>query len=146
MVYCYCILNQKLFDVCLFYFSMVNFDKLYDRVAVQIIERCHGAIKITKHGKILEVYDTRRHIWSKGLAGLIIKEECKKSNLKDWEASSCVRPRIIAMILDDKKGLLSTRLPPANKETQTKKRLTNKKYSKKPIVKKTFTKKIVNKK
>ena len=146
MVYCYCILNQKLFDVWLFYFSMVNFEKLYDRVSVQIIERCHGAIKITKHGKILEVYDTRRHIWSKGLAGLIIKEECKKSNLKDWEASSCVRPRIIAMILDDKKGLLSTRLPPANKETQTKKRLTNKKYSKKPITKKTFTKKIVNKK
>ena len=125
---------------------MVNFEKVYDRVTVHIIERCHGAIKITKHGKILEVYDTNRHIWSKGLAGLIIKEECKKANLRDWEAASCIRPRIIAMILDDKKGLLSTRLPPANKETQTKKRLTNKKYTKKPITKKTFRKKTTTKK
>ncbi len=125
---------------------MANFEKVYDRVSVQIIERCHGAIKITKHGKILEVYDTNRHIWSKGLAGLIIKEECKKSNLRDWEAASCIRPRIIAMILDDKKGLLSTRLPPANNETQTKKRLTNKKYTKKPYTKKTLTKKTTTKK
>ena len=130
----------------LFYFSMVNFEKVYDRVSAQIIERCHGAIKITKHGKILEVYDTNRHIWSKGLAGLIIKEECKKSNLRDWEAASCIRPRIIAMILDDTKGLLSTRLPTTNKEIQTKKRLTNKKYTKKPITKRTFTKKIKTKK
>ena len=125
---------------------MVNFEKVYDRVSAQIIERCHGAIKITKHGKILEVYDTNRHIWSKGLAGLIIKEECKKSNLNDCEAASFIRPRIIAMILDDKQGLLSTRLPTTNKEIQTKKRLTNKKYTKKPITKKTFTKKITTKK
>jgi len=66
--------------------------------------------------------------------------------LKDWEAASCIRPRIIAMILDDKQGLLSTRLPTTNKEIQTKKRLTNKKYTKKPITKKTFTKKITTKK
>jgi hypothetical protein len=64
---------------------MANFEKVYQKVGSQIIERCHGAIKITKHGKIIEVYDTNRHIWSNGLAGLIIKEECKKANLKDWE-------------------------------------------------------------
>ncbi len=64
---------------------MVNFDKVYQKVGLQIIERCHGAIKITKHGKIIEVYDTKRHIWSDGLAGLIIKEECKNANLRDWE-------------------------------------------------------------
>ena len=44
-----------------------------------------GAIKITKHGKIIEVYDLKRHIWSDGLAGLIIKEECKLADLKEWE-------------------------------------------------------------
>ena len=54
-------------------------------MGLQIIERCHGVIKITKHGKIIEVYDTKRHIWSDGLAGLIIKEECKNANLRDWE-------------------------------------------------------------
>jgi hypothetical protein len=64
---------------------MVNFEKVYQKVGLQIIERCHGAIKITKHGKIIEVYDTKRHIWSDGLAGLIIKEECKNANLRDWE-------------------------------------------------------------
>jgi hypothetical protein len=37
---------------------MVNFEKIYQKVGVQIIERCHGAIKITKHGKIIQVYDT----------------------------------------------------------------------------------------
>jgi DNA/RNA endonuclease YhcR with UshA esterase domain len=34
---------------------MANFEKLYQRVAEQVIQRCHGAIKITKHGKIIEV-------------------------------------------------------------------------------------------
>jgi len=133
-------------------FGMVNFEKLYSRVASQVITRCHGAIKITKHGKILEVYDTKRHIWSKGLAGLIIKEECKEANLREWEASKCVRPLIIEMILDDKKGLISTRLAPTNKEIQTKKRLTNKKYTvkkpvpKKPVQKKPTTKKTISRK
>ena len=61
---------------------MVNFEKIYKKVALHVIHRCHGAIKITKHGKILEVYDTNRHIWSKGLAGLIIKEECKVDYLE----------------------------------------------------------------
>ena len=64
---------------------MANFEKIYQRVALQIILRCHGAIKITKHGKIIEVYDLKRHIWSDGLAGLIIKEECKLADLKEWE-------------------------------------------------------------
>jgi len=50
---------------------MVNFEKIYLRTALKIIERCHGAIKITKRGKIVEVYDLNRHIWSDGLAGLI---------------------------------------------------------------------------
>ena len=64
---------------------MANLDVLYQNVASKIIKRCHGSIKITKHGKILEVYDVNRHIWSKGLAGLIIKEECKNADLKEWE-------------------------------------------------------------
>jgi hypothetical protein len=97
--------------------------KFYKKTAIQIVQRCHGAIKITKHGKILEVYDTRRHIWSDGLAGLIIKEECRKVNLKDWEISRYVRPCIIAILLEDKQGLLSTRQPPDNKEARTKKRV-----------------------
>ena len=75
-----------------------NFEKVYQRVGLQIIERCHGAIKITKHGKIIEVYDTKRHIWSNGLAGLIIKEECKNANLKDWEFAN-VRGYIIKELL-----------------------------------------------
>ena len=93
---------------------MANFEKVYQKVASKIIQRCHGAIKITKHGKIIEVYDTKRHIWSDGLAGLIIKEESYKSGLKDWEVARCIRPRIITSLLEDKKGLLSTRLAPAS--------------------------------
>ena len=82
---------------------MANLEKLYQSVAENIVQRCHGAIKITKHGKIIEVYDTRRHIWSDGLAGLIIKEESKNANLRDWEVARCIRPRIISMLLEDKK-------------------------------------------
>jgi hypothetical protein len=73
---------------------MVNFEDLYQNTAQKIIHRCHGSIKITKHGNILEVYDVKRHIWSKGLAGLIIKEECKNANLKEWEFAN-VRNYII---------------------------------------------------
>ena len=76
-----------------------NFEKLYHTVGLQIIERCHGAIKITKHGKIIQVYDTNRHIWSNGLAGLIIKEECKNANLREWEFAN-VRSYIIKELLD----------------------------------------------
>ena len=113
---------------------LANLEKIYQRVAEQVIQRCHGAIKITKHGKIIEVYDTKRHIWSDGLAGLIIKEECKNANLREWEVGRGVRPRIIAILLEDKKGLLSTRLAPDNKENQNKKRI-EKSYthSKKPL-------------
>lgn len=64
---------------------MVKLEKLYQNVAYRIIQKCHGAIHLKKHGKIIEVYDVKRHFWSKGLAGLIIKDECKKANLKDWE-------------------------------------------------------------
>jgi len=78
---------------------MANIDAMYQNIAINVIKRCHGSIKITKHGKILEVYDVNRHIWSKGLAGLIIKEECKNANLKEWEFAS-VRNYVI-------KGLLS---------------------------------------
>jgi len=78
--------------------DMVNFEKVYQRVAMQVITRCHGAIKITKHGKIIEVYDTKRHIWSHGLAGLIIKEECQNENLKPWEFAS-VRNYVIRELL-----------------------------------------------
>ena len=78
---------------------MANLDALYRNVASKIIQRCHGSIKITKHGKILEVYDVNRHIWSKGLAGLIIKEECKNANLREWEFAS-VRKYIIEELLD----------------------------------------------
>ena len=77
---------------------MVNFEKLYKKVALQVIERCHGAIKIKKHGKIIEVYDPKRHIWSNGLAGLVIKEECKDANLRDWEFAN-VRSYIIQELL-----------------------------------------------
>ena len=82
---------------------MVNFEKIYQQVASQIIERCHGAIKITKHGKIIEVYDTKRHIWSHGLAGLIIKEECRDANLKEWEFAN-VRNYVIRELLGNKKN------------------------------------------
>ena len=77
---------------------MVNFEKIYKRVALQIIKRCHGAIKITKHGKVVEVYDLKRHIWSDGLAGLIIKEECRLADLKDWEFAN-VRGYVIKELL-----------------------------------------------
>ncbi len=76
----------------------MNFEKIYRQVASQVIQRCHGAIKITKHGKIIEVYDTRRHIWSDGLAGLIIKEECHNADLKEWEFSN-VRTYVIEELL-----------------------------------------------
>ena len=99
MVYYYRKLNQNLFEIWVWNFVMVNFEKLYLRVALQVIERCHGAIKITKHGKILEVYDTKRHMWSKGLAGLIIKEECKEANLRDWEIAN-VRSIVIKELLE----------------------------------------------
>ena len=77
---------------------MVNFEKLYKKVALQVIARCHGAIKITKHGKIIEVYDPTKHIWSKGIVGLIIKEECKDANLRDWEIAN-VRSYVIQELL-----------------------------------------------
>ncbi len=77
---------------------MANLDVLYRNVAAKVIQRCHGSIKITKHGKILEVYDVNRHIWSKGLAGLIIKEECKNADLKEWEFAY-VRNYIIKELL-----------------------------------------------
>jgi len=118
---------------------LANLEKLYQSVAEQVVQRCHGAIKITKHGKIIEVYDTRRHIWSDGLAGLIIKEESKNANLRDWEVARCIRPRIISMLLEDKKGLLSTRLAPDSAENQTRKRLSKKKFTvKKPTTKKSI--------
>lgn len=77
---------------------MVNFEKLYRQVALRVIDRCHGGIKITKHGKVITVYDPKRHIWSKGLAGLIIKEECKTANLRDWEIAN-VRGYVIDQLL-----------------------------------------------
>lgn len=121
---------------------MVNFEKIYQSVAEQVIQRCHGAIKITKHGKIIEVYDTNRHIWSDGLAGLIIKEESKNANLREWEVARCIRPRIISILLEDKEGLLSTRLAPDSAENQTRKRLSNKKFTvKKPTTKKPIRRK-----
>jgi topoisomerase IA-like protein len=126
---------------------MANFEKLYQSVAEQVVQRCHGAIKITKHGKIIEVYDTRRHIWSDGLAGLIIKEESKNANLRDWEVARCIRPRIISLLLEDKKGLLSTRLAPDSAENQTRKRLSKKKFTvKKPTANKHTTKKPIRRK
>jgi len=124
---------------------LANLEKIYQSVAEQVIQRCHGAIKITKHGKIIEVYDTRRHIWSDGLAGLIIKEESKNANLREWEVARCIRPRIITILLEDKKGLLSTRLAPDSAENQIRKRLSNKKFTvKKPTVKKPIRRKSNN--
>lgn len=121
---------------------MGNFEKIYQSVVEQVIQRCHGAIKITKHGKIIEVYDTKRHIWSDGLAGLIIKEESKNANLREWEVARCIRPRIISILLEDKEGLLSTRLAPDSAENQTRKRLSNKKFTvKKPTTKKPIRRK-----
>ena len=43
---------------------MVNFEKLYKKVALKVIERCHGGIKIKKQGKIIEMYDPANHAWS----------------------------------------------------------------------------------
>ncbi len=124
---------------------MANLEKIYQSVAEQVIQRCHGAIKITKHGKIIEVYDTKRHIWSDGLAGLIIKEESKNANLREWEVARCIRPRIITMLLEDKKGLLSTRLAPDSAANQIRKRLSNKKFTvKKPTAKKPIRRKSNN--
>jgi len=124
---------------------LANLEKIYQSVAEQVIQRCHGAIKITKHGKIIEVYDLRRHIWSDGLAGLIIKEESKNANLREWEVARCIRPRIITMLLEDKKGLLSTRLAPDSAENQIRKRLSNKKFTvKKPTAKKPIRRKSNN--
>lgn len=124
---------------------LANLEKIYQSVAEQVIQRCHGAIKITKHGKIIEVYDLRRHIWSDGLAGLIIKEESKNANLREWEVARCIRPRIITMLLEDKKGLLSTRLAPDSAENQIRKRLSNKKFTvKKPTTKKPIRRKSNN--
>ena len=121
---------------------MANFEKIYQSVAERVIQRCHGSIKITKHGKIIEVYDTNRHIWSDGLAGLIIKEESKNANLREWEVARCIRPRIISILLEDKEGLLSTRLAPDSAENQTRKRLSNKKFTvKKPTTKKPIRRK-----
>lgn len=77
---------------------MANFENLYKKVALQIIDRCHGGIKIKKHGKIIGVYDPKRHIWSNGLAGLLIKEECKNANLRDWEIAN-VRSYVIQELL-----------------------------------------------
>lgn len=82
---------------------MVNFEKLYKKVALRVIERCHGAIKITKHGKIIEVYDPVKHIWSKGIVGLIIKEECKNANLRDWEITN-IRSFVIQELLAKSKN------------------------------------------
>ena len=131
-----------------FIIVMPNLEKLYQSVAMKlIVQRCHGAIKITKHGKIIEVYDTRRHIWSNGLAGLIIKEESKNANLRDWEVARCIRPCIISMLLEDKEGLLSTRLAPDSAENQTRKRLSKKKFTvKKPTTKKSSSKKPIRRK
>jgi topoisomerase IA-like protein len=124
---------------------LTNLEKIYQSVAEQVIQRCHGAIKITKHGKIIEVYDTKRHIWSDGLAGLIIKEESNNANLREWEVARCIRPRIITMLLEDKKGLLSTRLAPDSAENQIRKRLSNKKFTvKKPTAKKPIRRKSNN--
>ena len=82
---------------------MANFEKIYRNVSLDIIDRCHGAIKITKHGKVIEVYDLKRHIWSNGLAGLIIKEQCKAANLRDWEVAN-VRQYVISELLKKQKS------------------------------------------
>ena len=82
---------------------MVNFEKLYKKVALRVIERCHGAIKITKHEKIIGVYDPVKHIWSKGIVGLIIKDECKNANLRDWESAN-IRSFVIQELLAKSKN------------------------------------------
>ena len=90
--------NRTLFDSDVLNDFMVNLKNSIKKVALQVIDRCHGGIKITKHGKIIEVYDPKRHIWSKGLAGLVIKEECKIANLRDWEIAN-VRGYVIDELL-----------------------------------------------
>jgi len=40
----------------------------------------------------------KRHIWSDGLAGLIIKEECRLADLKEWEFAN-VRSYVIQELL-----------------------------------------------
>ena len=89
---------QNLFDTSNLFEIMVNFEKLYKRVALQVIDRCPGGIRIVKHGRIIQVYDPKRHIWSDGLVGLVIKEECKLANLRDWEIAH-VRRHIIEELL-----------------------------------------------
>jgi hypothetical protein len=80
---------------------MANIEKLYQNVASRVIQRCHGSIQLKKHGKIIEVYDVQRHFWSKGLAGLIIKEECKNASLNDWEIAH-VRSMLIQELKSSK--------------------------------------------
>jgi len=46
----------------------------------------------------IEMYDPEHHIWSKGLVGLVIKEECKNANLRDWEIVN-VRSYVIQVLL-----------------------------------------------
>ncbi len=89
---------QNLFDTSTWFLDMVNFEKLYKKVALQVIDRCHGGIRIKKHGRIIQVYDPKRHMWSDGLVGLVIKEECKLENLRDWEVAN-VRRHIIEELL-----------------------------------------------
>lgn len=89
---------QNLFDTSSIFENMVNFEKLYKKVALQVIDRCHGGIRIKKHGRIIQVYDPKRHMWSDGLVGLVIKEECKLANLRDWEVAN-VRKYIIEELL-----------------------------------------------
>ena len=89
---------QNLFDTSNLFVNMVNFEKLYKKVALQVIDRCHGGIRIKKHGRIIQVYDPKRHMWSDGLVGLVIKEECKIANLRDWEIAN-VRRYIIEELL-----------------------------------------------
>ena len=79
---------------------MVNLEKIYRQTATRIIQRCHGAIKVKKRSKMIEVYDPQRHFWSTGIAGLIIKEECINSNLREWEYS-IVRTYVIEELLKD---------------------------------------------
>ena len=91
-------MHQNLFDTSSIFENMVNFEKLYKKVALQVIDRCHGGIRIKKHGRIIQVYDPKRHMWSDGLVGLVIKEECKLANLRDWEVAN-VRKYIIEELL-----------------------------------------------
>ncbi len=91
-------MHQNLFDTSNLFENMANFEKLYKKVALQVIERCHGGIRIKKHGRIIQVYDPKRHMWSDGLVGLVIKEECKLANLRDWEIAN-VRRYIIEELL-----------------------------------------------